>query len=80
MLSGGLTEASMIHQVWEVIEQTQSKHLLQWSDQDLVCQLLWKVEQQCPLNHQEQNDVRNYLSDRTSLIRDVASDRRGVVY
>ena len=80
MVRGELMKASLIHQVWEVIEQTQSVLLLQWNDQDMVCQLLRQVQQERPLNGQETTVLRNYLSDRTTLIRDVVADRRGIVY
>lgn len=80
MICGESIQASLIHQVWEVIEETQSIALLQWSDQDMVHQLTCRLQGQRGLNGQELQEVTRYLSDRTVLIRDVVADRRGIVY
>lgn len=72
--------ASLIRQVWDVIEQTQSRVLLQQNDQEMIRQISCELQQQRSLNKQEIKDVVDYLNHRTSLIHDVASDRRGVVY
>ncbi len=80
MICGESIQASLIRQVWEVIEETQSIALLQWSDQDMVHQLTCRLQGQRSLNGQELKEVTRYLSDRTVLIRDVVADRRGIVY
>ena len=71
---------SLIRHIWEIIEQTQSHLLLSLNDQEMIRQLLSQVQHQQSMNGQEIQGLRNYLIARTSLIRDIASDRRGVVY
>jgi len=71
-------QASLIRQVWEVIEQTQSGVLLHLNDQELVRQLLAQLQNRRALNCQEVQGVSHYLSDRTPLIRDLAADRPGL--
>lgn len=70
-------QASLIRQVWEVIEQTQSGVLLHLDDQDLVSQLLAQLQNRRNLNSHEVQGVSHYLTDRTPLIRDLAADRPG---
>ena len=74
----GSIQASLIRQVWEVIEQTHSGVLLRLNDQELVRQLLVQLQNRRTLNCQEVEGVSHYLSDRTLLIRDLAAERPGV--
>lgn len=72
--------ASLIRHIWEVVEETQSRTLLERDNQEVVRQLLGQLQRQRSLNSQEIQNVINYLTPRTSLIRDIASNRRGVVH
>jgi hypothetical protein len=71
---------SLIRHIWEVVEETQSCTLLERDDREVVQQLLGQLQRQQSLNSQEIQNVINYLTPRISLIRDIASNRRGVVY
>ena len=65
----------LLRQIWYIINETQTQILLELSSNELVDQLLLKLEQQRPLSPEENNHVRNYLSSKTSLIRDLAYAR-----
>ncbi|NJN24083.1 MAG: hypothetical protein HC810_06415 [Acaryochloridaceae cyanobacterium RL_2_7] len=68
-------QASLIRQVWEVIEQTHSGVLLHLKDEELVRQLLVQLQHRRTLNCHELEGVSHYLSDRTLLIRDLVANR-----
>jgi hypothetical protein len=67
--------SSILRQIWNIVEQTQSTVLLRLSDMDLVKQLLSQLSNQTKLSKEELNTVSLYLSSRTALIRDLAAAR-----
>jgi hypothetical protein len=64
--------SSTLRQLWSVVEETQMPVLLSLNDTDLVQQLLHQLQHRHLLSSSETQAVRNYLSDRLSLIRDMA--------
>lgn len=67
--------SSILRQIWNIVEQTQSSVLLRLNDIDLVKQLLSQLSNQTKLSKEELNTVSLYLSSRTALIRDLAAAR-----
>jgi hypothetical protein len=65
--------------LWEVVETTQSNLLLTLSDAELVQTLMHSLSCHQPLSTQDVDHLHGYLSDRTPLIRDLASSRLGLV-
>ncbi|HBE21757.1 MAG TPA: hypothetical protein DEG17_12825 [Cyanobacteria bacterium UBA11149] len=66
---------TMLRQLWSLIETTQSNLLLKLDDPSLVQWLLKQFKQQRALNHEETNILSDYLSNRLSLIREMAEQR-----
>ncbi|MGB8701047.1 MAG: hypothetical protein WCD18_16665 [Thermosynechococcaceae cyanobacterium] len=64
--------ASILRQLWSVIEETQTHRLLKLSDSDLVKQLLAQFQIHHPLSGEETQEIQVYLANRLSLIRDMA--------
>ena len=71
-------QVSLLHHLWEVVEETQSGVLLKLNDHDLVRELMNSVSGQRSLSFSESQVLTEYLKGRTALIRDLASSRRGV--
>ncbi len=65
-----------LRQLWSVIEETQTNILLEFSDAELVQQLLRRLETHKLLSSEEASSVSDYISARLPLIRDVAQFRR----
>jgi succinate dehydrogenase flavin-adding protein (antitoxin of CptAB toxin-antitoxin module) len=68
----------LIRRFWSLVETTQTSTLLNLSDADLVHWLLRQFESQQRLNLAESNFLREYVSSRLSLIRDIAKDRQSL--
>ncbi|NEP14089.1 MAG: hypothetical protein F6K14_28570 [Symploca sp. SIO2C1] len=66
---------TMLRQLWSLIEKTQANFLLKLDDTSLVDWLLKQLEHQQALNHEEIHILSDYLSNRLSLIRDIAQQR-----
>jgi len=66
---------TMLRQLWSLIEKTQANFLLKLDDTSLVDWLLKQLELQQALNHEEMHILSDYLSNRLSLIRDMAQQR-----
>lgn len=66
---------TMLRQLWSLIETTQSNLLLKLDDATLVQWLLKQFRQECHLNPEEVNILSDYLSNRLSLIRELAEQR-----
>ncbi len=67
--------SSTLRQLWSVIEETQTSILLNFSDTELIQQLLKQLQNQKLLTGEELNMINAYLSSRVLLIRDIASAR-----
>jgi hypothetical protein len=68
-------KSSTLRQLWSVIEETQTTILLNFSDTDLIQQLLKQLQNQKLLSREELNTINVYLSSRIPLIRDIALAR-----
>jgi hypothetical protein len=68
----------LIRSFWSLVETTQTSTLLNLNDADLVHWLLRQFESQQRLNLAESNFLREYVSSRLSLIRDIAKDRQSL--
>ncbi|HAG84014.1 MAG TPA: hypothetical protein DD379_22320 [Cyanobacteria bacterium UBA11162] len=66
---------TMLRQLWSLIETTQSNLLLKLDDASLVQWLLKQFKQEQALNAEEMHILSDYLSNRLSLIRDLAEQR-----
>lgn len=66
---------TMLRQLWSLIEKTQANLLLKLDDASLVQWLLKQFNQERSLNHEEAHILSDYLSNRISLIRDLAQQR-----
>ena len=64
-------DSSTIRQFWHLIEESSSKALLKLSEEELVKQLLILLEKRRPLSPQENECARNYIRERTLLIREM---------
>ncbi|NJM70993.1 MAG: hypothetical protein HC862_12605 [Scytonema sp. RU_4_4] len=67
--------SSMLRYIWSVIEETQTSTLLNFSDAELVQQLIRLLENRRLLNDEEISIVSAYIGSRVSLIRDLAFAR-----
>ncbi|MBF2029800.1 MAG: hypothetical protein IGS48_24105 [Oscillatoriales cyanobacterium C42_A2020_001] len=68
-------DPSMIRLIWSVIEETQTMHLLSLTDTGLVRLLLQRVSKRILLNGEEVCELYDYISSRTTLIRDMADSQ-----
>lgn len=66
---------TMLRQLWSLIERTQASLLLKLDDASLVQSLIKQLKQERSLNGDEINHINDYLSNRLSLIRDLAQQR-----
>jgi hypothetical protein len=71
-----LINISTLRSLWAVVERTQSSVLLGLSDTDLIKQVLGELHNQGVVCEEEVVTVRDYLSSKTSLIRDLAQSRQ----
>ncbi|BAZ07055.1 hypothetical protein [Calothrix sp. NIES-3974] len=69
-----LTPAKL-RRLWGLIEETQSSTLLNFSDSELVQELIGQMEAKDLINTSETKLVRAYLHSRLLLIRDFAHAR-----
>ncbi len=65
----------ILRQLWSAIEAIQANVLLSLDDASLVRLAIERVAQERPLNGDETNRLQEYLSAKTSLIRDLAQQR-----
>jgi hypothetical protein len=68
-----LISSSMLRLTWAVIEETHCSDLLSLTDTGLVKMLLQKISRKILLSGEEVCALYDYLSARTSLIRDLAT-------
>lgn len=67
--------SSKLRQIWQIIEQTQARILLELEDLELILQLQKQFETQIFLSVSELCDFRIYIRSRIPLIRDLAEVR-----
>lgn len=64
----------LLRQLWSVIDDAHSNHILSLDDQGLVN---WVMEQLChqsPLDNGELNQLSRYIQSKVNLIRDIAQN------
>ena len=72
----GLRERAVtMRHVWSVIEETETKTILNLNDTDLLTQLLKQLENKKLLSSEQINEMSTYISSRVPLIRDLAQSR-----
>lgn len=72
----GLKERAVtMRHVWSVIEETETKTLLNLDDADLLKQLLKQLEHKNLLSGEQISAMSTYISSRVPLIRDLAQSR-----
>ncbi|ACK66290.1 conserved hypothetical protein [Rippkaea orientalis PCC 8801] len=65
-------KASTIRQLWCIVEESAGNTLMSLNDSELVTQLLQKLDAKHPLSSEDWYLMKNYLSSRTLLIREIA--------
>jgi hypothetical protein len=68
-------DSSTLRHLWSVIEETQTSTLLNFSDAELVKQLIKLLENRKLLNDEEISTISAYIRSRIPLIRDLAFAR-----
>ncbi|KAF3884703.1 MULTISPECIES: hypothetical protein [Nostocales] len=68
-------KSSTLRHLWSVIEETQTSILLNFSDTELIQQLLKQLQNQKLMNGEELTTINTYLSSKVPLIRDIALAR-----
>jgi len=63
--------SNLLHQLWMLIEATQSNFLLKLDDQSLIQWLVQQLREKQSLSHEEENAARLYIRSRLLLIREV---------
>lgn len=66
---------TILHQLWSVVEETQTNTLLKLDDASLVQCLLGQTKTQASLDQNEIHILRDYIYSRLNLIRDLAQAR-----
>ncbi|MEA5469879.1 hypothetical protein [Spirulina sp. 06S082] len=67
--------ASILRQLWILVEQIQATTLLKLSDTELVTRLLKQLRPGHPFSREEEMFWGQYISSKTLLIRDLAETR-----
>lgn len=68
-------ETSLLRLTWSVIEEAQSANLLSLTDTGLVRLLLQRISKRILLTGDEVCLLYDYISSKTTLIRDMAESR-----
>ena len=63
---------ALIRYTWTIVEKTSPQLLLHLNDSDLVTQLLVQLTSFQSFSDKDYSHLRNYLTERTTLIRDIA--------
>lgn len=66
----------ILRQLWAVVENSQTKMLLQMDDATLVQWLTHQTKTQAFLEPSETDFLSDYIQSRLSLIRDIAYERQ----
>lgn len=67
--------SSTLRHLWSVVEETQASILLEFSDTELIEQLLKQLEEK-RLVREETINIKTYIRSRLPLIRDIAASRQ----
>jgi hypothetical protein len=70
---------ALIHQVWECIDCAETQLLLKMDNPELIEWLYKCLLHQQYLSPAEEVEIRSYLHDKVSLIRDLARSHQNVV-
>jgi hypothetical protein len=68
-------ETSLLHQLWHIINETQTQIVLELDDLNLVQYFLLALTKKRMLSLEESDLVHNYLQEKLPLIRDLANAR-----
>jgi len=68
-------DTSLLRLTWLVIEETQSSNVLSLTDTGLVRLLLQRISDRILLSGEEVYLLYDYISSKTTLIRDMAESR-----
>lgn len=68
-------DTSLLRLTWSVIEETQTSSLLSLTDTGLVRLLLQRISRRILLSGEEVCLLYDYISSKTTLIRDMAESR-----
>jgi len=66
---------SLLHQLWLLIEETQTSLLLRLNDTELVKHLVKQLNKKAILSQEQMDNMSDYISSKTTLIRDLAQIR-----
>jgi hypothetical protein len=66
----------IMRQLWSVVENAQTKTLLQLDDASLVQWLVKQIHTQALLDGHETDFLSDYIQSRLTLIRDIAHERQ----
>jgi hypothetical protein len=66
---------SLLHKLWLLVEETQTSLLLQLNDSELVKHLLKQLNTKALLSQEQMDKMSDYISSKTTLIRDLAQAR-----
>ncbi|MBD2343980.1 hypothetical protein [Anabaena subtropica] len=66
----------ILRQLWSVVENSQTKTLLQMDDASLVQWLVHQMTTQALLDPKETDFLTGYIQSRLALIRDLAYERQ----
>ncbi|MDB9447480.1 hypothetical protein NWP22_08905 [Anabaenopsis tanganyikae CS-531] len=66
----------ILRQLWSVVENSQTRILLQMDDASLVQWLVKQTTKQALLDPQEADYLSDYIQSRLNLIRDIAYERQ----
>lgn len=66
----------LLRQLWDLVETTQSHLLLRLDDTHLVHLLVEQLKERQVLDNGTEDDARQYIYSRVSLIRDLALARQ----
>jgi hypothetical protein len=68
-------DSSTLRHIWSVIEETQTSTLLNFSDMELVQQLIRLLENRKLLNDEEISIMSAYICSTVPVVRDLAKAR-----
>jgi len=70
-----MIDTSLLRLTWSVVEETQSTYLVSLTDIGIVRLLLQRISKRVLLSGEEVCLLYDYLSSKTTLIRDMADSR-----
>lgn len=67
-----MLSTSLLHDLWQLIEELPTHSLVRWEDTRLVSWLLEQSEQRFQLNQEDRRSIEQYLDSHLLLIREMA--------